>query len=160
MRGQTGNRPPSAPLLIILWMTLLSMEAPEPTPFLSSGWPYPSFYLSIFDSPMYLGFLDMQNLFFLVLICLTSIWLLDQPKEPLKGRGKFFLPNTAKRATCFFREGRREGKEKLSVSLSCFKILCNDPITHTLSLSHIPHPQPRHRKTQLVNTHSSILGFP
>ena len=111
MRGQTGNHPPSAPLLIILWMTLLSLEAPEPTPVLSSGWLYPSFYLSIFESPMYLGFLDMQNLFFLVLICLTSIWLLDQPKEPLKGRGKFFLPNTAKRATCFFREGRREGKE-------------------------------------------------
>lgn len=111
MRGRTGNHPPSAPLLIVLWMTLLSSEAPEPTLFLSSGWPHPSFYLSIFESPMYVGFLDVQNLFFLVLICLISIWLLDQPKEPLKGRGKFFLPNTAKRATCFFKEGRREGKK-------------------------------------------------
>lgn len=111
MRGQTDNHPLSAALLIILQMTLLSLEAPEPTLFLSSGWPYPSFYLSIFASPLYVGFLDVQNLFFLVLICLTSIWLLDQPKEPLKGRGKFFLPNTAKRVT-FASLERGEGRER------------------------------------------------
>lgn len=52
------------------------------------------------------------------------------------------------------------GYEKL-LSLSCFKILCNDPITHTLSLSHIPRPCPATTtQKNTANTHSSILGFP
>ena len=31
--------------------------------------------------------------FIILLICLMLIWLLDQLKEALKGREKFFLPN-------------------------------------------------------------------
>ena len=38
--------------------------------------------------------MDEVKFVFLLLICLRLIWLLDQLKEPLFGRVKFFLPDT------------------------------------------------------------------
>ena len=63
---------------------------------------YMSFYFSVFELFMQVESLILSYMwdshayeikFIILLICLMLIWLLDQLKEALKGREKFFLPN-------------------------------------------------------------------
>lgn len=113
MRGRTSiHHHNCLPFLSSCEWHFCPQKLQNPT-YSSTGWPHPSFtfpYLSE-SLPCMWGFLDVQNLFFLVLICLISIWLLDQPKNHWRVGGKFFLPNTAKETTWLLQRGEKGGKQ-------------------------------------------------
>ena len=97
IREQTSNYQTSPLFLVMLYITLLPVETSILFSFLSSGW-HIYFYLPCLWTPhIFGGFCTYKSKFvFLLLICLMSIWLLDQPREPVKNKGKFLLPTKAK----------------------------------------------------------------
>ena len=97
IREQTSNYQTSLLFLVMLLITLLLVEASILFSFLSSGWHIYFFLPCLWTPHIFGGFYTYKIKFvFLLLIYLMSIWLLDQPKEPMKNKGKFLLPTKAK----------------------------------------------------------------